>query len=1016
MCASLSPVRQASWQLPQSELLRDTALLFDFVAASDWNDALTVLKSHPALLEKLSLVTDFIQAVDEQGDIASFRLLGQTKGFLQQLNGCSLAHLEDLTPPKWWSEDQKTFRNGDLTSVILLARPLIERDEPYLRILSVEHLNMLVDGWSAVLASPSFQRTPLSWRLDAFNTAGNCLMTRARMEKEADDLGPAVKLYQRAAAESPPGWRNSGKYLHNIAMVLSYRYRQYTGAAADLDRALEAQQQALTFEPQSPLFLGQLGGLFVDRFERTGSLSDLEQAISLLDRTRSMSVPTSLDLPIVLGRLASALRNRFELKQESSDIENAVELGRQSVDAASSNPEFLPALLTNFGNSLLDKAHAFNSRDDMTGAVDAFRRSVELSVRTDPLYPARLNNLANGLGACYTVTGDARALEESICRYKEAICLAPETAPQLVSRLYNLANALRQRWQTSSKHQDLLDAAEFYQRACVTGIERDPRWAFFAARNWGAWAADRQSWREASKAYAYGIAALDRLVGVQLSRSGKETWLSQLQSFSSEAAFAFFRAGRLTRAVLALEQGRAHLMTEALQLHSLAAEDLRSGGYGELVSAYESAIANWSSITQRDERQEGHSFVNDDRVTAGRAELDRVICAIRKVPGYKSFALPARIRDVRNAAKLTPLVYLTAARHAGLALIVTASPKTTIRAISLELDSTTLRKKVEYFQNCYLQSDLDPKAWLAALDESTGWLWHACMGPVLNHMKRAPRLALIPCGLLSLLPLHAAWRSVSRSQRRYVIDRLTLAYIPNARSLVASVARTSRGSDKSLLVVADPTPTRRPRLRYAALETMAARSRFATCKLLHQNQATHESVLTLLSEYEAVHIACHAFADVANPLRSGFVLAHDKLLTVQDLLHTRLDLLRLAVLSACETAVPGEKLPDEIVSLSSGFFQAGADAVIASQWSVLDASTLILMARFYHLWRVKKLTAPEALRQSQLWMRLTPDRVKAHNLRNVLPKSIIRELLKSKSGVTVHSHPDHWAAFAYVGP
>ncbi len=184
-------------------------------------------------------------------------------------------------------------------------------------------------------------------------------------------------------------------------------------------------------------------------------------------------------------------------------------------------------------------------------------------------------------------------------------------------------------------------------------------------------------------------------------------------------------------------------------------------------------------------------------------------------------------------------------------------------------------------------------------------------------MKRTSRLALIPCGLLALLPLHAAWRSVSRSRRRYVIDRLTLTYIPNARSLVAAVARTSKGPDKSLLAVADPTPTRQPRLRYSVLETRAARSGFDTRKLLHQNQATRENVLALLSEYEAVHIACHAFADVANPLHSGFVLAHDKLLNVQDLLHTRLDLLRLAVLSACETAVPGEKLPDEIISLSS---------------------------------------------------------------------------------------------------
>ena len=60
---------------------------------------------------------------------------------------------------------------------------------------------------------------------------------------------------------------------------------------------------------------------------------------------------------------------------------------------------------------------------------------------------------------------------------------------------------------------------------------------------------------------------------------------------------------------------------------------------------------------------------------------------------------------------------------------------------------------------------------------------------------------------------------------------------------------------------------------------------------------------------------------------------------------------RLAVLSACETALPGTGLPDEVVALPTGLLQAGVAGVIASQWAVPDLGTAILMAEFYRRWR-----------------------------------------------------------------
>jgi CHAT domain-containing protein len=1011
MCPSgLVTTQDSPFLLPQSLLLRETALLYDFLGAPDWPTARDVLTRFPEIRKGGCHLRDLIAASAEHGLPETASVLRQAQHYLQEGPPAGVA--ADLAVPPWWCQWRKECIGHEYLEFLLLARPLIEPENEYASVPR-ENVGELIDTWLTVVHSPSFLNAPLGWRLDALNAAGNSLMIRASQGSPGIDLRVAEELYQRATDESPVGWPNRGKYLHNLARIASHRYR-YTGADADLVGALELQQRALQLQPESSLFLGQLSQLLVDRFERTGSLADLDQAISILEQTCRRLSAASLELPVTLNQLGSALRNRFVIKHETDDIEGAVKYGRESVNLTS-HVESLASRLNNLGNSLLERATVFDSETSIAEAIEVFRKAVQLSHPTDILYPARLNNLGNSLGARYANTGELSDLEESIHSYEEALRLTRETDPQFPSRLYNRANALRERWQAVGDPQDVISAAASYQSACVFGTERDPRWAFFAARNWAAWASDKRAWREASKAYRYGFMALERLVGGQLSRASKETWLSQLQTFSAHAAFAFYRAGRLTRSVLALEQGRAFLLTEALQLHSVTAEDLRVRGQRELASAYQHAVEVWATVTQGTDSEDRLDAHNIEHIRAARMELDGVLTAIRKLPGYKAFARPPRMQDVLEAARLVPLVYLAAAEHGGLALIVDATKKTTIRAIPLDLDETILRQKAEGFQRCYLQSEQDPQAWLMALDDVTGWLWHACIGPVFQHLKRAPRAALIPCGLLSLLPLHAAWRLTTRGQRRYALEDMALTYVPNARSLVAAVAKTAQGSDKSLLVVADPAPTGQSRLPYATAEGRAARCGFEEHLLLKQKRATREKVMAALSEYEAVHIACHAFADVNNPLQSGFVLAGDQLLTVEDLLHARLDLLRLAVLSACETHVPGGQLPDEIVSLSSAFFQAGADAVIASQWEVLDASTLILMARFYHLWRKKKLPAVEALRQSQLWMRATPDRVKSRQLRNLIPKAILRQLARSPRGISVHQHPDHWAAFAYVG-
>jgi CHAT domain-containing protein len=134
------------------------------------------------------------------------------------------------------------------------------------------------------------------------------------------------------------------------------------------------------------------------------------------------------------------------------------------------------------------------------------------------------------------------------------------------------------------------------------------------------------------------------------------------------------------------------------------------------------------------------------------------------------------------------------------------------------------------------------------------------------------------------------------------------------------------------------------------------------------------------------------------------------------MLALRLENARLAVLSACETGIPGTDLPDEVVSLPTGLVQAGVAGVVASLWSVSDLSTMMLMARFYEGWMGEGLEPPEALRQAQIWVRDTTNgEKKAYLQANLGDDGLPESSAWLSPDENDFAHPFYWAAFTYTG-
>lgn len=112
----------------------------------------------------------------------------------------------------------------------------------------------------------------------------------------------------------------------------------------------------------------------------------------------------------------------------------------------------------------------------------------------------------------------------------------------------------------------------------------------------------------------------------------------------------------------------------------------------------------------------------------------------------------------------------------------------------------------------------------------------------------------------------------------------------------------------------------------------------------------------------------------ANPAWEGEPLPReiDNILTADELSAFDLRTTRLAVLSACNTAL-GATSYEGVMGLQRGLKMAGVEAVCLSLWSVNDASSSSLMSNFYSNWLSGKKSMSEAMREAMLQQRtITP--------------------------------------------
>ena len=878
-----------------------------------------------------------------------------------------------------------------------------------------------VNAWGGLVSHPSVNADPLA-RAEVLAHLGTVHLEASAYDNGQAALDEAIRCLT-ASLEA----RDVPLVALQLGDALAKRYNQ-RGRQEDLEAAIEELQRAVSAEqqPQRDYYLGVLGRMLVERYRQSGNRTDLTAAIRTFSAAVRVAAPRSARHLEHLGDLGRTLLDRGDRTGEIADSRRAVEVLTEARSLTLSGSEEESGILLTLGRAYGMLGSQTRDRDDLDAAV----QMIEAAVAASPAGPERsslLANLASVLSERYDQARDASDLDRSIELFDRSLKGTFPGTRTHAMRLQGLASALAKRAEMRADDAgaaaDWHRATEYFRASCASARGGPVDLLLAISKDWLFYSTGRQDWQVAAEAAVLTVEQMRLAVLAQDSRQSQQKEILMLGNIPAYASFALAKAGRTEDAVTALEQGRARLLTAALDRDRADLALLTAQGHAELAGEYRRLAAE--IVTEQEFDLPLSVIAATDRSSRQqrlRTELEGVRNRIRQIPGYERFQSPGTYPDIAAAAEPAPLVYLFATRFGGMALLVRSAPEPPVTVPVAAATADQIAKYASSYLMAYWTRSTQPDGWSQTVDSVTRWAFDA-IAPVLEHLT-VTRLVLIPCGLLALLPLHAAWRPDpdQLSGRLYLLDDMTITYAASARSLVEAGRFAAMGEAGDALVVEDPRPTQMPPLPAAAHEAEAMLAWFPQDRRrrLRGEDATRQAVASALQSAAIWHFACHAITRTELPLSSGVLLANDDWFTVENIMKLpRAEAsARLAILSACETAVTGLAAPDEVVGLPTALLQAGVAGVVASLWPVGDRMAALLSAEFYRRWRGEEKDPAAALRAAQIWLRDTglaelhsryPDLVPAP------PRAsgAASRLLATASGP--YADPANWAAFTFWG-
>ncbi|MFI1995576.1 CHAT domain-containing protein [Actinoplanes sp. NPDC020271] len=690
---------------------------------------------------------------------------------------------------------------------------------------------------------------------------------------------------------------------------------QRTGDLNKLDQACEYGRTLLAGLPEENRWMvgSGLGSALILRYEERGRPEDLDEAVDLL---RAAAARPAWDPDHVAGdvaNLASALGHRFRRDHHGADLDEAIALARRAVEAEPPHrPEWARYAAT-LGSLLVDRFQHTGRRFDLDESIE-IGRSVLAAARAPEAEQHARANLGNRLRIRFLVTGERADLDAAIGLLREAIgsgdpwsrvnlglALGDRGGDDLTEAVELLRSVLA----TTGAQSILQETARLGLAEALAALGRvgeavttldgqlpvQPVERLDALELLGRLHARLATdgsgdWSRAAAAYARAVAQLPVTVAGGLPAGDRNRLISRWWDLACDAAASAIAAGTPERAVELLDNGR-------------------SLWWGQVLDARADPVPATAFADLADVAADGPVVM----VNVSRHRCDALVLTgdgVRVVP------LPGLTAD--DADRRTRR-YLDAAGRAGVGG-TSAGPREQVLLAYLE------------------------------------WLWDVVAGPILDAVPvpGGSRLWWCPTGPLALAPLHAAGYHDPEDEPagRSVLDRVVSSTTPTLRALRHARRTQPRTTGRRLVVAVPEKPSYVAGLSglpATVREAELVRARFSDATVLIGPAATRTRVIELLADHDRVHLACHG--EPGSRTGEAALYLADAPLTVTDLAGLDLRDARLAVLTACHTAIGDTDRPDEAGHLAAALQVAGFRQVVSTLWAIGDDTAVEVTDRLY---------------------------------------------------------------------
>ncbi|KAF2819267.1 hypothetical protein CC86DRAFT_307360 [Ophiobolus disseminans] len=250
------------------------------------------------------------------------------------------------------------------------------------------------------------------------------------------DLTESICAIRNAIELTPRLDPDRPERLHNLSIQLRNKYG-ISNDILDLDEAIVLGREAIVFNTQTHedwgMWVVNLSECVFLRYSRTGAMTDLEEAIDILDRSFGCNIHESSRIRVqeLLGQMLGESVSRTA---DIADIDRAISVARSVSDLTS------------------------------ISYADGGERRMTLGIL---------------LSQKYKRTGDMQYLDEAIQHVQDAVNAIQVDLPFGVERLNVLGNLLGERFSRLGAIADINDAVRFNQQAVDISLASDEGWLDF---------------------------------------------------------------------------------------------------------------------------------------------------------------------------------------------------------------------------------------------------------------------------------------------------------------------------------------------------------------------------------------------------------------------------------------------------------------------------------------------------------------------------------------------------------